>query len=182
MKLLALAVLVLTVSVLAVGSALARDDDDDDFRATLNGYNEVVGPPSGSVSTTGRGTFRAEIERNTIEYTLTYSRLEGTATAAHIHFAQRHVGGGVVAFLCGGGDKPACPTPGGTVQGVIDAADIVGPEPQGIEPGSFGEAVRALRAGATYANVHSTPRWPAGEIRGEIRGDDKRGRDNGDDD
>jgi hypothetical protein len=57
------------------------------------------------------------------------------------------------------------------VTGVIDAADIIGPESQGIEPGSFGEAVRAMRAGATYANVHST-RWPMGEIRGQIREND----------
>ena len=170
------------ISALAVGSALAGDDDDGDFRASLNGYNEVVGPPEGSVSTTGRGTFRAEVEGNRIDYTLTYSRLEGTVSQAHIHFAQRHVGGGVIAFLCGGGDKPACPSPSGTVTGTIDPADIIGPEPQGIEPGSFAEAVRAMRAGATYANVHSTPRWPAGEIRGQIGDDGKgRGKDDGDD-
>jgi hypothetical protein len=177
MKRLRIAMLVGGVSVvaaLAVGTALARNGDDDKFRAALNGYNEVTGPPSGSVSTTGRGTFEAELEGNTIQYTLTYSRLEGTATAAHIHFAQRHVAGGVIAFLCGGGGKPACPTPGGTVTGTIQAADIIGPAPQGIEPGSFAEAVRAMRAGATYVNVHSTPRWPDGEIRGQI--DDRKGR------
>lgn len=181
MRKLGLAALILALPVLAAGTALARDDDDDDFRATLNGYNEVVGPPSGSVSTTGRGTFRAEIEGDTIRFTLTYSRLEGTVTQAHIHFAQRHVGGGIVAFLCGG-PRPACPTPGGTVQGTIDADDIIGPELQGIEPRSFAEAVRALRAGATYVNVHSTPRWPAGEIRGQIGDDGNKGRGKDDDD
>jgi hypothetical protein len=51
---------------------------------------------------------------------------------------------------------------------VVDPADIIGPASQGIEAGSFAEAVRAMRAGATYANVHST-RWPAGEIRGQLR-------------
>jgi len=179
MKRLVFGVLVLALSALAVGSALARGDDDDDLRATLNGYNEVIGP--GSISTTGRGTFRAEINRTTIEYTLTYSRLETAATQAHIHFAQRHVGGGIIAFLCGGGDKPPCPSPGGTVTGVIDAADIIGPGGQGIEPGSFAEAVRALRAGAVYVNVHST-RWPAGEIRGQIDDDGNKGRGKDDDD
>lgn len=174
MKKLAIVLFALAIPTLAVGSALARDDEDD-FKTTLNGYNEVVGPPSGSVSTTGRGTFRAEIKGSTIEYTLQYS-LEGTGTVAHLHFAQRHVGGGVIAFLCGGGGKPACPARGGTVTGTIGAADIVGPEPQGIEPGSFAEAVRAVRAGAVYVNVHSTPRWPAGEIRGQIDGDKGRGR------
>jgi hypothetical protein len=168
----AVAAFVLVGTVMALtGAAVAHDEVGDRFRAKLNGFNEVVGP--GSISTTGRGTLRAHLHRDaaTISYTLSYSAMENTVTQAHIHFAQQHVGGGVIAFLCGGGDKPACPSPGGTVTGVIDAADIIGPESQGIEPGSFGEAVRAMRAGATYANVHST-RWPMGEIRGQIREND----------
>ena len=81
-----------------------------------------------------------------------------------------------------GQERPPSPAPrrdsGPTeavVTGVITPADIIGPTTQGIEPGSFDEAVRAIRAGATYANVHST-RWPQGEIRGQIRG----GRDDDD--
>jgi hypothetical protein len=62
------------------------------------------------------------------------------------------------------------------VSGVIDAADVIGPAGQGIEAGSFEELVRAMRGGVTYANVHTTPRWPGGEIRGQIQpgGDDDR--------
>jgi hypothetical protein len=163
------------VAVVATASvALANGDSGkNSSKAVLNGYNEVVGP--GSISTTGRGIFRARIDEDsqTISYTLTYAAMENPVTQAHVHFAQRHVGGGVIYFLCGGGDKPPCPSPGGTVTGVVDPADIIGPESQGIEPGSFAEAVRAMRAGATYANVHSM-RWPAGEIRGQLRsgGDD----------
>lgn len=162
-------VVVVTAVLALTTAAVARDDDR--LRANLNGYNEVVGP--GSISTTGRGTFRAKIDDDdqTITYTLRYRNLENEATQAHVHFAQKHVGGGVIAFLCGGGGKDPCPSPGGTVTGVITPDDIIGPEGQGIEPGSFAEAVRAMRAGATYANVHST-RWPAGEIRGQIREDD----------
>jgi hypothetical protein len=159
----------LVVSALAWGSlALAGGGNDRTTGARLNGYNEVVGP--GSISTTGRGTFRAKIDKHaqTITYRLTYM-LENPATVAHLHFAQQHVGGGVIAFLCGGGGKPACPSPGGTVEGTITPADIIGPAGQGIEPGSFAEAVRAIQAGAVYANVHST-RWPAGEIRGQLHG------------
>ena len=158
------------IAVVATASvALANGDGGkNSFKAVLNGYNEVVGP--GSISTTGHGIFRATIDEDsqTISYTLTYSELENAATQAHVHFAQRHVGGGVIYFLCGGGDKPPCPSPGGTVTGTVDPADIIGPNGQGIEPGSFAEAVRAMRAGATYANVHST-RWPQGEIRGQLR-------------
>src|SRR2546425_12226928 len=100
-----------------------------------------------------------------------YSVEGGTAVAAHIHFSARRVNGGGVAFLCGGGGKPACPATEGTVTGVIHAADIIGPLAQGIEPGAFEEFVAAIRAGFTYANVHSA-RWPNGEIRGQIRGED----------
>jgi hypothetical protein len=172
----ALITLVLGAAVAAVAAtsvALANGDSGKNrVKAVLNGYNEVVGP--GSISTTGRGIFRARIDEDaqTISYTLTYAEMENAVTQAHVHFAQRHVGGGVIYFLCGGGDKPPCPSPGGTVTGTVDAADIIGPDSQGIEAGSFAEAVRAMRAGATYANVHST-RWGAGEIRGQLRsGDD----------
>ena len=38
---------------------------------------------------------------------------------------------------------------------------------QGIAEREFAELVRAMRAGVTYANVHSD-RWPGGEIRGQF--------------
>jgi hypothetical protein len=77
------------------------------------------------------------------------------------------VGGDVFGFFCGG-PKPPCPSPGGTVQGTWTAADIIGPAGQGVEPGAFDEFVRALRAGAVYVNVHSSPSYPEGEIRGQV--------------
>jgi hypothetical protein len=54
------------------------------------------------------------------------------------------------------------------VQGTLHAADVIGPAAQGIDPGQFGELVRAIRAGATYANVH-TEKYPGGEIRTQLR-------------
>lgn len=176
----ALALLLLTggfVAVLAASTAFADDDNGkNSFKATLNGYNEVVGGAgagTGSVSTGARGTFRAKLRDNgtALDFTLTYSGMEGgTVTAAHPHFAQRHVGADVFGFLCGG-PKPPCPTPGGTVTGTWTAADITGPTLQGVQAGSFEEFVRALRAGAVYINVHSsgaTPSYPEGEIRGQV--------------
>ena len=144
----------------------------NNFRANLNGYNEVVGGPgasTGSVSTTGHGRLTLRIFSDHLHYTLDYSDLTGGDTCcAHIHFAQQHVSGGVSAFLCGGGDKPACTPTNGHFEGDIDAADVVGPDVQGIAPGELGELVSAIRAGATYANVHTTPSYPEGEIRGQI--------------
>jgi hypothetical protein len=176
-KLLALATGLLVAGVLIASSAVAGDERGH-FKATLNGYQEVVGP--GSISTRGLGEFEAKLDKSerVITFTMTYS-LENPATQAHIHLAQRHVGGGVSAFLCGGGGKPPClpgTTEPATVTGTITAADVGGPSNQGIEPGSFDELVRAMSAGATYANVHST-RWPAGEIRGQIADNDSGDRD-----
>jgi hypothetical protein len=38
-----------------------------------------------------------------------------------------------------------------------------------VAPGELNELKAAIRAGATYANVHTTPSYPEGEIRGQIR-------------
>jgi hypothetical protein len=160
------------VAVLAASAALANGDEGKSFKSTLNGFNEVVGGPgasTGSVSTGAEGTFRAKLRDNgtQLEFTLTYSGIEGgTVTQAHPHFAQRHVGGGIFGFFCGG-PKPPCPTPGGTVEGTWTAADVIGPADQGVAAAQFDEFVRALRAGAVYANVHSTS-FPEGEIRGQV--------------
>jgi hypothetical protein len=177
-RLFALLLGVAAVAVAATSVALANGDGDrNSFSAQLNGFNEVVGGPgasTGSFSTRARGTFRAKLRSNPtrLEFTLTYSGMEGgTVTQAHPHFAQKHVGGGVIAFFCGG-PKPACPTPGGTVTGAILASDVLGPADQGVEAGSFEEFVRALRAGAVYVNVHSSPSYPEGEIRGQVRVND----------
>jgi CHRD domain len=153
-----------------------------DVRENLIGYQEVP-----AVSTTGNGTFKAKIDRNgqQISYRLSYADLEGDVTQAHIHFGQRAVNGGISVFLCtniGGGTAttPACPGPrAGTVEGTLAPADVIGPAGQGIEAGAFGELVDAIRAGVTYANVHST-KWPGGEIRAQLE-DDDRGGDRDDD-
>ena len=115
-----------------------------------------------------------------ISYSLTYSALQGgSALAAHIHFAQTSVNGGVVAFLCGGGGKPACPVNGGTVPGTIVAADVLAVPAQGIAAGDLASVLRAMRSGVTYANVHSAA-FPGGEIRCQIPGGGKGNRDNHD--
>jgi hypothetical protein len=171
---------VAVMSVLYLTSGVDADGKRNNrVRARLDGYQEVP-----AISTTGRGTFTARIDDEAMEihYTLTYSGIEGgTAVAAHIHLGDRHTNGGVSAFLCSGGDKPPCPATEGTVSGVIDATDVIGPTGQGIDPGEFDELVRAMRAGVTYANVHSAPRWPGGEIRGQIRNDARDARNDRDD-
>jgi hypothetical protein len=171
-------VLIAMAIVVAGGAALAKGGDEGGtFRAELNGYDEVVGGPgpgsTGSVSTGASGTFVAKVRGDQLDFTLTYSGIEGgTVTQAHPHFAQQHVGGGIFGFFCGG-PKPACPQ-SGTVEGTWTGADVIGPADQGVQAAAFDELVRALRAGAVYVNVHSSPSYPEGEIRGQVaaHGDD----------
>jgi hypothetical protein len=172
-RLLAGAIVFGAVAVVVAGAAaLAQGGDEGGtFRAELNGYNEVVGGPgsgsTGSVSTGAHGRFVAKVRGDHLDFELTYSGLEGgTVTQAHPHFAQRHVGGGIFGFFCGG-PKPACPTPSGTVEGTWTGADVIGPADQGVQAAAFDELVRALRAGAVYVNVHSSS-FPEGEIRGQV--------------
>jgi hypothetical protein len=150
----------LVLSVLSI-AALAESQPPP-VTAALSGYQEIP-----AYNTTGRGLITIQVLPGpVITYTLAYNNLVGTTTAAHLHFAQRGVTGGVVAYLCGGGGKPACP-PGGTVQGQIVAADIQAVPSQGISAGDINAVVNALAAGVIYANVHSTT-FSGGEIRGQI--------------
>lgn len=157
---------VLLAMVCIVGLAWADEDRDRrSLKANLNGFAEVP-----AVSSTGTGEFRARIGNNTIEFELSYENLEGTVTtAAHVHLGKKSDAGGVSFFLCGGGGRPACTPDSGTFTGTVTAADVIGPTGQGIAAGEFDEVVRAMRAGVTYANVH-TEKHPGGEIRGQISG------------
>ena len=159
-----LLVVAATGLMLAVLAPVVAGDGGNKFKASLNGYLETP-----SVSTAATGSFHLKIHSTWMEYSLSYKNLTGPAAVAHIHFGRPDVAGGVAVFLCGGGGKPACPA-SGTVTGTIVAADVIGPAGQGITAGEFAEVVRAIRHGATYANVH-TALFGGGEIRGNITRD-----------
>ena|SRR2546427_214836 len=155
-------------ALILIGTSSVSADEEGDFSARLNGFREV--PP---ILTNGRGTFTATLDASgtSLSFTLTFSALSSAATVAHIHFAQAGVAGNIIAFLCGGGSKPACPAAGGTVTGTIAAADILAVPSQGITAGSFSDFLRVLGSPDAYANVH-TANFPSGEIRGQIRRED----------
>jgi hypothetical protein len=154
------------IVMLALVAAAASLRADQTVKARLHGFNEVP-----AVSSTGSGEFSAKIREDAVDWTLSYEDLEGTpTTAAHIHVGQKDVNGGVSVFFCGGPTTPACTPGSGSFSGTFTAADVVGPAGQGVAAGEFAELVAAIRAGKTYANVH-TSKHPGGEIRGQVRSD-----------
>ncbi len=163
----ALAIAVVGIGLLVASLAVASEGKQNLKADDLVGFQE-----NPDISTVAQGSFHVTIDDDaqTLAYELSYSGLEGTVQQAHIHFGKRAVNGGVSVFLCsnigGPAGTPACPQEG-TVSRTVGAADIIGPVGQGIEPGAFEELVAAMRAGHTYANVHST-KWPSGEIRAQI--------------
>ena len=173
--------LVVSIAVIAVVSlsAIALGQGFKKISEILTGYEETAAPgsPGGAVSTTGNGTFTARIsnDESRIEWELSYSDLEGAVQQAHIHFGQKSVTGPISVFLCTNlGNGPAgtqpCPAPPATISGTITAADVTNlANERGISAGELDELLAAIRAGATYVNVHST-RWPGGEIRSQIDG------------
>lgn len=172
-------------AILIVMTVVVLSQNVDLFQDSMTGYEEVP-----TVSTNASGEFIARIaeDESEIFYDLSYSDLEGAITQAHIHFGQKDVNGAIMVWLCGNppltfpaGTQP-CPAPPARIIGVIRPNNVVGqpagpPAGQGIQPGEFSELLRALRAGKTYANVHST-KFPGGEVRSQI---DHRGHRNDND-
>jgi hypothetical protein len=187
-----------TVIFAIAGSAIGfTSEGNRRFREFLNGLNEAPNV----VSTTATGTFHAEIsdDETAIKYTLTFNNLEGDVRQAHIHIGLPQNSGGIVLWLC---DSDANPSPlaktpacnsndpldlrNGMVTGTLTEADVQTLAANGIAgptattAGEFAEVVALVRAGKTYANVHSV-KFPAGEVRSQLdnRGNEFNDHDHG---
>jgi hypothetical protein len=161
--------LCLLITLLALVPTVAQGQEGRRFGARLVSYEEVP-----ALSNAAEGTFNMLIDSSdsSFDFELTYSGISGTgATQSHIHFGQKGVNGGITVFFCtnlnnGPAGTPPCPA-NGTVTGTITAANVIGPGGQGISAGEFAELLKAIRAGAVYANVHSAL-FAGGEIRGQL--------------
>jgi hypothetical protein len=170
-----MAAVVAVATAVGAGAAVTAESNQRSFRERLSGLQEVP-----AISTPGSGHFRAFITQSDdeISYRVTFSGLEAPITQSHIHFGNEGTNGAIVVFLCTNlGNAPAgfvvqaCPGPNateGTIEGMLQADDVTAlAAAQGITVGEFDEFVRAIRADATYVNIHSTM-FPGGEIRAQI--------------
>jgi hypothetical protein len=100
-------------------------------------------------SSKGQGEFTGKyVEKGkgaTLTWKLTFTKLTGPATMAHIHTGKKGVSGPVVVTLCAPCKSPAKGT-----------AKITA------------KIIKALESGGAYVNVH-TGKYPNGEIRGQIK-------------
>ena len=135
----------------------------------LVGANE--NPP---VETVARGSFRARLFPDRIEFRLTFAGIESDVLEAHLHAGNPGTNGGIVVFLCTNlGNTPPgatvrpCPPPPAVVTGDIVAADVIGGVAPGLEADDLTGLRRLISQGAIYANVHSDD-FPSGEVRGQV--------------
>ena len=147
----ALAAAVAATAVLAVPATAAAPTK---FSATLNGKSEV---PKSTSTATGKATFTISKSGKSIAYTLSAKGLSGRPQAAHIHLGGPKDAGPVMIAIA---TKPFSLPKKGTLTSK-QFTKVTGAS-------SFSAALKAIRAGKTYVNIH-TAKNPGGEIRGQIR-------------
>jgi hypothetical protein len=146
----ALALALAALAVIAVPALAATSK----FKATLNGKTEV---PKTTSKATGTATFTVASNGKSIKYTVKATGLSGAVQAAHVHFGKPGKAGPVVINIC---PKP-CKIP---KSGTLTSKQFA--KAPGVA--SFAAAVKALKKGDAYVNLH-TKKFPAGEIRGNIK-------------
>jgi len=135
--LLSAAAVALTLAALSLAAARKTV-----WTAALSSGQEI--PVQMVKNPSGHGLFKGTLTGNTLKWTLTFAKLTGPATAAHIHMAAKGKSGPVVVPLCG-----PC------TSGVTGTAVVT--------PGLLSNFKKHL----LYVNVH-TGKNPNGEIRGQL--------------
>ncbi|MEM2483858.1 MAG: CHRD domain-containing protein [Candidatus Caldarchaeum sp.] len=107
-----------------------------------------------------------------VYYTLSWMRLSSPPTKIYIAVGKQGQTGPVIVWLCGGGDKPACPpkTWGEITYNVVPplylkAEEIQGV--QGVEAGDFEGFMTLLMHNSLYIQI-DTEKFPSGEVRAQL--------------
>jgi hypothetical protein len=140
-KLVAL-LLVAAAALTATALSSAAGSKTLSVKATLNAGQEI--PKQVVKKQDAHGAFSATLTGTSLKWKLTFAKLTGPATAAHIHMAPKGKAGDVLVALC------APCTSGMTGTATVTAA-----------------VLKSMKKHLTYVNVH-TDKNPAGEIRGQV--------------
>jgi CHRD domain len=119
------------------------------FSTTLTGAEEVPGP--GDPDATGQADLRLHQGQRRVCFDLSWADVDGTVTAAHIHLGATGVAGPIVVGLFSG-----------SFAGTDEASGCVEDVDRSL--------IKAIRQDPSeyYVNVHSTPGFEAGAIRGQL--------------
>ena len=132
------------------------------FNASLKGSNEV---PSNASTATGTAKFTLNPD-NTITWTASSTPLAGKYSLSHIHLGAAGASGSPIVTTTSSLTQAADGSVSGG--GTITAPDATAKNADGT-PMSFDQLIAAMRAGTTYYNIHDTPTYGGGEIRGQIK-------------
>jgi hypothetical protein len=134
--------LVVAAALMVTALSSAAGSRTWSVKATLSAGQEI--PRQVVKKLDAHGSFVATLTGTTLKWKLTFAKLTGPATAAHIHMAPMGKPGDVVVPLCG----PCRSGMTGTAK--VPAA-----------------VLKSMKNHLTYVNVH-TAKNPAGEIRGQV--------------
>jgi hypothetical protein len=141
-----------SVSALSIAAIAPASEKKTVWTAALSTGQEV--PKQVVKDAAAHGQFKGTLNGNKLSWTLTFAKLTGSATAAHIHMAAKGVSGPVVVPLCG-------PCTNGQ-KGTATLSSSV---------------LNAVKSHGLYVNVHTTKnpdvnvhttKNPDGEIRGQL--------------
>jgi CHRD domain len=137
------------VVALAVAGVATAGDGGRPLSTTLTGAEEAPGP--GDPNATGQADLRLNQGQSRVCFDVSWAEIDGTVFAGHIHVAPVGVPGPIVVTLFTG-----------SFAGTDSTSGCV----QGVDRG----LIKAIRKdpSAYYVNVHSTPDFPDGAVRGQL--------------
>jgi CHRD domain len=166
---------VLVFSIFLAFSGTAYTDDRDgglEFKARLTGDQEVI-----ANQTPPLGTGSPAIGRIEVEFDKGFTKLDvdlrvstntiGTIFRAHFHCGRPGQNGPIIFGLFDPGPFPVS----NIVKGTLTNADSTGADcvpTIGRVVNNLASLAFAMRDGLIYANVHTTPDFPGGELRGQM--------------
>jgi CHRD domain len=135
--------------VLAVASVAAAANGGRPLSTDLTGAEEAPGP--GDPDATGQADLRLNQGQNRVCFDVSWANIDGTVFAAHIHEGAPGVAGPIVVPL---------------FEGSFAGTDAVSDCVEDVDAA----LIKAIRQDPAdyYVNVHSTPGFEAGAVRGQL--------------